>query len=244
MSSINSALDVKGSLNGSISPVILYKNAAGWLVPSLAAANAATYTQTANTITVTSTGHNITAVQNGKSVYLVIGSGLATTGWFSNFTYVDANTFTCTSTISQSTSGAVNTNTSITTINATDYILRGNSIGKNGAFEVRTLASMFGSTNAKTITSVFGGSNINILAHAGSVVSSANRRMITNRNDESKQVSYNINLYDNVGGSTSALSYFTINTTIDQTITQKLTVATASEFVALEHVMIMLYPDS
>lgn len=72
-----------------------------------------TYSQTGNTITVTMP-HTITSAQNTASVHLTISTGDALTGWFANFTYVDANTFTVESTVSQSTSGNLGTNTAET----------------------------------------------------------------------------------------------------------------------------------
>jgi len=72
-----------------------------------------TYSQTGTTITVT-LAHTITADQNTAGVHLTIGTGAALTGWFTNFTYVDATTFTVTSTVSQSTSGNLSGNTAET----------------------------------------------------------------------------------------------------------------------------------
>lgn len=72
----------------------------------------ATYSQTGTTVTVTWTAHGFTAYEfNGAYVYLTQSTGALLSGWFTNFTYVDANTFTVTSTVSQSTSGDLGTNT-------------------------------------------------------------------------------------------------------------------------------------
>ncbi len=77
----------------------------------------ATYTQTGTTVTVTWTSHGFSAYEfNGASVYLVQGTGSLVSGWFTGFTYVDANTFTVTSAVSQSTSGNLGTNTAETDI--------------------------------------------------------------------------------------------------------------------------------
>lgn len=69
----------------------------------------ATYSQTGTTVTVTYTAHGFTAIYNGCNIYLCENgaSGLLTPGWFTNFTFVNANSFTCTSTVSQSTSGNI-----------------------------------------------------------------------------------------------------------------------------------------
>ena len=84
----------------------IFQRAKGWIVPSLASANAATYSQTGTTITVTSTGHNIPATNyDTKDVYLNMGTAATGAtippGWFSNFQRTGVNTFTCVSTVSQ-----------------------------------------------------------------------------------------------------------------------------------------------
>lgn len=75
-----------------------------------------TYSQTATTVTVTATGHGLTADANGATVHLTQSTGALTTGYFTGFTYVDANTFTCTSSVSQSTSGNLGANAAETFI--------------------------------------------------------------------------------------------------------------------------------
>lgn len=74
----------------------------------------ATYSQSGTTVTVTWTAHGLTADNNGAYAHLTQSTGLLTTGWFSNWTYVDANTFTVTSSVSQPTSGNLGANTSET----------------------------------------------------------------------------------------------------------------------------------
>lgn len=94
------------------------------LVPSLAAANAATYAQSGNTITVTSPGHNIpNTLYNGATIYLAIGAvstGVAPTAeianFFTNFQWISANSFSCQATNSQTGTGVVNTNLAATTL--------------------------------------------------------------------------------------------------------------------------------
>jgi hypothetical protein len=62
----------------------------------------ATYTQTGTTVTVTQASHGLTADRNGCQIYLTQNTGALVSGWFTGFTYVDANSFQCTSTVSQS----------------------------------------------------------------------------------------------------------------------------------------------
>lgn len=74
----------------------------------------ATYTQTGDTVTVTWTAHGLTADRNGSFVYLTQSTGTFVTEMCTNFTYVNANTFTCTSATSRTTSGNLGTNTAET----------------------------------------------------------------------------------------------------------------------------------
>lgn len=77
----------------------------------------ATYSQTGTTVTVTWASHGLSAYEfNGASVYLVQNTGSLSSGWFTDFTYVDADTFTVTSVVSQTTSGNLGTNTAETDI--------------------------------------------------------------------------------------------------------------------------------
>lgn len=73
-----------------------------------------TYSQTETTITVTLTSHTMTSDFDGSNVYLTAGTGSLVSGVYTNFTYVDANTFTVTSSTSQTTSGNLGSNTSET----------------------------------------------------------------------------------------------------------------------------------
>lgn len=83
---------------------------------------AATYSQSGTTITVTSTGHGLQSWMNGSRVHLTQGTGTFVTEWCTNFTRVDANTFTCTSAVSQTTSGDLGTNTA-ETYSPLEYVL-------------------------------------------------------------------------------------------------------------------------
>ena len=90
---------------------------AGTLKHLIIGGSGATYSQTGTTVTVTWTSHGLSAYEfKGASVYLVQSTGGLLSGWFTGFTYVDANTFTVTSAISQSTSGVLGTNTAETDI--------------------------------------------------------------------------------------------------------------------------------
>lgn len=112
----------------------------------------ATYSQTLTTVSVTWTAHGLTASEfNGAMVYLVQSTGALLTGWFTNFTYVDANTFTVTSVVSQTTSGNLGTNTT-----ETDAPIGYTFPSTTGAIEANDLLSFSGlirnknSANSKT----------------------------------------------------------------------------------------------
>lgn len=76
----------------------------------------ATYTQSGNIITVTQTAHGMTTEQNGGLIYLTQSTGTFVSEWCSGFTYINANSFSCTSMVSRTTSGNLGTNTSETFI--------------------------------------------------------------------------------------------------------------------------------
>lgn len=76
---------------------------------------AATYSQTGTTVTVTQASHGLPATDfNGATIYLTQSTGALLSGNFTNFQYVNANSFTCVSTVSQSTSGNLGANTAET----------------------------------------------------------------------------------------------------------------------------------
>lgn len=88
-------------------------------------ASAATYSQVGNIVTVPWTAHGLTAAFNGDEVYLTQNTGGLVSGWHTNFEYVDPNTFRCTSSASQTTSGNLGTSTGELTINWNALLLLG-----------------------------------------------------------------------------------------------------------------------
>lgn len=213
----------------------------GWLVPALAAANAATYSQTGTTVTVTSTGHNMTDSQNGKKVYLNIGSGLAADGWYSNFTYVDANTFICTSSVSQTTSGTVNTNTDEIIITDLAHTILGGFLSANGRLKIQIDGTNNNSAGAKT-TKVSIGGNANAFATAPSInISNGMELRVKNKNITNAQ-SVNSSINTPYGGNGAANRQLTINTASDFAVAVTLTCAAASDWVAIESLLIEALP--
>jgi len=117
----------------------------------------ATYARSGTTVTVTKTSHGIPADMNGSRIYISISTGSCVTGWFTNFTYVDANTFTCTDTSSGTTSGNCATNNSKTYIGDSTAIpawalQQGNTVVRGYQYRVNGANS-----NAKTITFEYNG---------------------------------------------------------------------------------------
>ena len=243
-------LNASGISNGDawtvLQPVPLLQKATGWLIPSLAAANAATYSQTETTITVTSTAHGITAtIYNGVPIYLAIASGLATAGWYTNFTYVDANSFTCTSSISQSTSGVVNTNTASTTITDLTVNVPGTLMGLNGQLEDHTLISCSGSANNKRIQTFLGGQVFkNSITVGATMVAQEERHTLQNRNSLTAQVHLNAFAIGDGTATTNPTEYKTIDTSIDKLLTHSVTVAAANEFIFVAYCKVTIFPSS
>ena len=135
-----------------------YASSAMNIVPGL---SGATYSQTATTVTVTWTAHGMTSEFDGANCYLVQSTGALVSGWFTNWTYVDANTFTVTSSVSQTTSGNLGTNTSETflptsyTIPATaGFLVAGDNINLVGFTRNKN------SANTKTTKAYYGNSVI------------------------------------------------------------------------------------
>ncbi len=205
----------------------------GWLVPSLAAANAATYSQTGTTITITSTGHNIPATSlNGFDVYLAFGSGAAVTGWFTNFNRVDANTFTCTSSVSQSTSGVVNTNIAETTITELTSTIRGGLPGANGSLLWRFFKSHNNSAGTKAVLLKFGGSTVYAPTADSTSVGAAHMKWLSNANSETKQVIHTTSAI-NSAAVTISMTNLAVDTTVDQDFTVSLTCSAANDYTAI-----------
>jgi len=125
-----------------------------YLIPCLAVG--ATYSQSGNTITVSSVGHGLTAALNGATAYLVPTTGALATGWYSDFLYITADTFSVTSTISQITSGSLlNITSGIFNILPAGIVLPANSANTNSILSCQislSCAASSGSNRALRIT--------------------------------------------------------------------------------------------
>jgi hypothetical protein len=223
------------------SPIIYQLDSSGWLSPSLAAANAATYSQTGTTITVTSTAHALNSLSNGCKVFLNIASGLATAGWYDNFTFVDANTFTCVSAISQSTTGTINTNLAATVVTPATKTILGGLMGLNGAIRVAVHATNLNDAGIKTLALKLAGTNY----FSGTVTTGVgffvNSRIVNNRNSESAQITQPVGNY--TGGANVGRLVLAVNTANDFDHSIALTCAAANEYVRIESILIEILPN-
>lgn len=223
------------------SPIIHQSDSSGWINPSLAAANAATYSQTGTTITVTSTGHAIPATaHNGKMVFLNIATGAALAGWYSNFQQTGADTFTCVSSVSQSTNGVINTNTALRQF-PLDKTIPGGVIGPNGSIRIEIVERWTNSVNNKSIQAKIGGSNYFSLNNTTNVAATI-FRSLRNKNSESAQIMGAGLISLTIGGVSGSSVELSIDTSVDFTHTMSSTLAAANEFQAIESIQIELLP--
>lgn len=125
----------------------------------------ATYTRAAKVVTVTQTGHGFTAAHhNGATIYLTQNAGDLVTGWFDEFTYVDANTFTC---VDRGVGGTVTSNNLGTIATGVDIAVDGYTtpikmklMGPDGSLVCRTKGSCTNNATVKNIKVKFGGQEI------------------------------------------------------------------------------------
>jgi len=215
----------------------IMQRAKGWICPSLAAANAATYSQSGTTITVTSTGHNIPATNyDTKDVYLNIGTAATGAtippGWFSNFQRTSADTFTCVSTVSQTGTGTVNTNISITPVNELSSTVIGGVLRSNGVTDFSFTSSNNNSAGVKSVLFWFGIDQLSFDNTTTTVLPSAHN-LISNRGNEAKQV-YSF------GGN---VSVGTQNTAVDVACIFSLQCNTANDYVAIHAASVYIFPS-
>ena len=195
----------------------------------------ATYSQTDTTVTVTWAAHGFTAsLNNGSSVHLTQSTGALVTGWFTNFTYVDANTFTVTSTVSQSTSGNLGANTSETTI--LQETINGGLMGPDGTLILIPLLSYKSSASNKTYRAKMGGGTYTLNSFAATTVASAQSYIsVRNIASGSRQESFNGGgSGTGLGTSSNAISIGAIDTSVDFTIDQYGQLASAADWMSVE----------
>lgn len=193
----------------------------------------ATYSQTGTTVTVTLTGHGFTAADdNGASIYLTQSTGALLTGWFTNFTYVDANTFTVTSTVSQSTSGNLGTQTGEITVDT--FTLKGKLLGPNGGltgwFKTQVNAN---NANNKRLRVRLNGTAVFTPNSTTGAVSSQIPFHLQNASSTARQSGFPTDSTSQVGSGSGTLQNYTIDTEADVTVTVTLQVSTATDHMRL-----------
>lgn len=226
--------------------VLLFEENTGFIVPALAAANAATYSQTLTTVTVTSAAHNIpTAIHNGKNCNLVNNSvltGVAPTGysgnWFTNFQYVDANTFTVTATNSQTATGTLATTTTAQTL-PISFILKGGVMGLSGKIDAYILQSHNNSAGGKYVRLHFGGTEW-FKTNGTTNISLSAYRWLKNRGVTNAQAGAVSTAMTFGAGSSTDNVRLAINTAADVTHTFVMTAPAANDYVALDQLSMSL----
>lgn len=219
-----------------------FRLAASGLLRIMLGGSGATYSQTGTTVTVTLTAHGfLAATDNGASIYLTQNTGALVSGWFTNLTYVDANTFTCTSTVSQSTSGNLGTQTTEITVDA--FTIPGNLLGPAGELNgwVMTQANA-SNANAKRVRLRLNGTAV-FTPNASNTVTAQSPFRLQNQGDPAKQIGYPTDSTSQVGGTSSAAQPYTINTRLDMAATVTMQVATATDWLKLYGYMIEAVPD-
>jgi hypothetical protein len=223
-----------------VSDIVIQDSVLGFILPSLAAANAATYSQSGTTLTVTSAAHTMVAALNGSSIYLIVGTvstGVAPvapvdSGWFTNFTYVDANTFTCTAGNSQTGTGNINSNLTEIVVTGLTVVLKGGLLGTS-LKSLHTLAEYSATTAAgnKNIKHKIDGSLYhNPVVTSGSYIYRAYAKIAALSNTIQSVLLY---IYSGWGGTTVAPARLTKDTTTDKSITLTLQVEAANQYCAV-----------
>ena len=203
--------------------------------------NSTTYSQTGTTVTVTKTGHGLTNKLNGGQVYLVAGTGLLQSGWYTNFTYVDANSFTCVSTVSQSTSGNIGANSAQTT--AAQHLIPAGALGANGSARIFFNTTMSALTNG-ALDVYIANTNIYTNAITGSSTFTTFLAGFINQNNEAIQNKTSSSYGGGLGQTTDTMTVGTVDTSVSQILTLKITLPTAGNWIAVWPNQLEIYPGA
>lgn len=214
------------------SPHAVVKNKFSYIVPALLTGSAATFAQSGTTVTVTSAGHNIPAtVHDGAKVYVssATTTGIAIpAGWYSDFARTGTGTFTFSvpAEFSQTATGTITSNISETTVDELTYLVKGGYLGKNGKLRFTGGISCNNSAGAKTLKIKLDTSVIGTVAVTTAAFGDLATGLVYNRGAETRQM---------IKGDGTALS---VDTTSDKNVTVTLQCAAASDYVALECVLV------
>lgn len=214
------------------SPYAIVKNKFSYIVPALVTGSAATFAQSGTTVTVTSAGHNIPAtVHDGAKVYVssATSTGIAIpAGWYENFARTGTGTFTFTvpDGLSQTATGTITSNISETTVDDLTYLLRGGYLGNNGKLRFTGGISCNNSAGAKTLKIKLDTAVIGTVAITTAVFGDLAQDVVTNRGAQTRQM---------IKSTGAAL---TVDTTANKNVTVTLQCAAASDYVALETIIV------
>lgn len=226
-------------------PITLHNTYYGIIMHSMAAANAATYSQSGTTLTCTCTGHNIPAtIHNGKKIHLTPGApstgAQLATGLYTNFTYVDANTFTCTSTVSQTGTGVLNTNISATQVPGIDVGIFGGLLGINGWLDVYSFQQCNANANSKRLQFKYGSLQFKNMSPASTTIAIQETHRLQNMESTANQMAFAFGSAGYSGNGSVAPVLGTIDSSVTQSITTICTLAAALDFMTLDHLVITL----
>lgn len=122
------------------------------------------------------------------------------------------------------------------------FTVPGNSMGKNGSWELRQLFSYNNSAGAKTFAVRWGGTNNLALAFSTSVCSNIIRTM-TNAGKTNVQFTEPTAAVGPVNGNAGDALTTAKDTTIDQSVATFLTIATATDFAMILKSQLIVYPQ-
>lgn len=134
----------------------------------------ATYAQTGTTVTVTATGHGLPNNKNGYRIYWPASAAIAA-GWYENFQYVDANTYTFANPAPQTipAGSAITGTLPITTLTQGPVaVLPGGSVGPTGCLLARIARSGDATAGTKALRMFVGPSvcSVSLLTSSALVV--------------------------------------------------------------------------
>jgi len=189
----------------------------------------ATYSQTGTTVTVTTGGaHNFTAARhNGFEIYLTQSTGSLLTGWFSNFTYINATSFSVTSTVSQSTSGNLGTSISALTI-ATSASLPANLVAAGAYLIYDANVEMVNNANNKIFTFFINSAAVNANGTLTTFISTRFNTLL-NFISTTKQISAAPGSGASFGAAANAVSQLAIDTSSPWTVSCKAQLANTGD---------------
>lgn len=121
-----------------------------------------------------------------------------------------------------------------TAVTGPNVTMPANSMGPNGALTLRSLWTYVNSANNKTLVHLLGSSAVMSVVATTSVSYFADQIML-NRGNAAKQVA---NTTNPQGSTSTADAVFTVDTTADQTVGVKMTMATATEYLICDAALI------